>query len=145
MAQHRLYRINSPQVISEVVDGEAIILNFESGCYFSLNESGMIIWDTLKRGNDKPATLIALQQHFGQIPESAASDIDLLINNLLQEQLLVSDADPDSASPALAAEALKPGSKYVAPELAKFNDLQELLLLDPIHDVDESGWPRQAD
>jgi hypothetical protein len=26
--------------------------------------------------------------------------------------------------------------------LQKFTDMQDLLLLDPIHEVDESGWPR---
>ena len=27
----------------------------------------------------------------------------------------------------------------------RFTDMQDLLLLDPIHDVDETGWPVRAD
>jgi hypothetical protein len=27
--------------------------------------------------------------------------------------------------------------------LERYTDMQELLLLDPIHDVDESGWPHR--
>jgi hypothetical protein len=27
--------------------------------------------------------------------------------------------------------------------LQKFTDMQELLLLDPIHEVDERGWPHR--
>jgi hypothetical protein len=35
--------------------------------------------------------------------------------------------------------------KFVSPVLEKFSDLQELLLLDPIHEVDEEGWPHKAE
>ncbi len=30
---------------------------------------------------------------------------------------------------------------YAPPALETYTDMQELLLLDPIHDVDETGWP----
>jgi hypothetical protein len=30
---------------------------------------------------------------------------------------------------------------FVPPSLAKFQDMQDLLLLDPIHETDEPGWP----
>jgi hypothetical protein len=30
---------------------------------------------------------------------------------------------------------------FVAPCLHKYTDMQELLLIDPIHDVDDYGWP----
>jgi hypothetical protein len=28
--------------------------------------------------------------------------------------------------------------------LHKYTDMEELLLLDPIHDVDETGWPNKS-
>ena len=31
--------------------------------------------------------------------------------------------------------------EYSTPVLEKFTDMADLLLLDPIHEVDESGWP----
>jgi len=34
---------------------------------------------------------------------------------------------------------------YKAPELDTYEDMQDLILLDPIHEVDESGWPNVAD
>jgi hypothetical protein len=30
---------------------------------------------------------------------------------------------------------------WQAPELSIYEDMQDLLQLDPIHDVDETGWP----
>ena len=29
--------------------------------------------------------------------------------------------------------------------MEKYDDMQELLLLDPIHEVDEAGWPVKKD
>jgi hypothetical protein len=33
---------------------------------------------------------------------------------------------------------------FTHPQLQKYTDMQELLLLDPIHEVEESGWPATA-
>jgi hypothetical protein len=30
---------------------------------------------------------------------------------------------------------------YKPPAIERFDDLEELLVLDPIHEVDEAGWP----
>ena len=32
---------------------------------------------------------------------------------------------------------------FTNPVLEKFTDMAELLLLDPIHEVDDSGWPNK--
>jgi hypothetical protein len=42
------------------------------------------------------------------------------------------DPEPLTAAAAITA----------APVLEKYTDMQELLLLDPIHDVEEAGWPK---
>ncbi len=33
---------------------------------------------------------------------------------------------------------------YEEPKLGKHTDMQELLLLDPVHEVGETGWPNPA-
>jgi hypothetical protein len=30
---------------------------------------------------------------------------------------------------------------YISPVIETFSDMQEILLLDPVHDVDKAGWP----
>jgi hypothetical protein len=44
------YRVNTPQVSSETIDGEAIIIDFISGAYFSTDKLGAIIWENIKSG-----------------------------------------------------------------------------------------------
>ena len=39
------FEVNSPAVVSEVIDGEAVIMNLKSGNYFSIQNSGAVIWD----------------------------------------------------------------------------------------------------
>jgi hypothetical protein len=65
---------------------------------------------------------------------------------LTAEQLIVPDTLP--APPlngvlekALAQAGGAANGVFTRPVLTKFTDMQDLLLLDPIHDVNSSGWP----
>jgi hypothetical protein len=58
---------------------------------------------------------------------------------LVKEELLeenVSGPGQEPASPLPKGEI-----DFEPPKFAKYNDMQNLLLSDPIHDVDETGWP----
>ena len=60
MKPEETFCINEPGVISEVIEGEAIVLNFESGTYYSLNDSYLALWEGIARGvpaGDLPAHL----------------------------------------------------------------------------------------
>jgi len=39
------YRINAPSVVSQTIDQETIIIHFDSGMYYSANETGAAIWE----------------------------------------------------------------------------------------------------
>jgi hypothetical protein len=34
--------------------------------------------------------------------------------------------------------------QFVPPVLERYDDMEDLLLLDPVHDVDAQGWPQPA-
>jgi hypothetical protein len=130
------FRANSPHVINEVIDGEAVIINLATGDYFSLRGSGAYIWSALTAaaGTDEIAAALAAA---GMPEADAAPAVAGLLEQLLAEGLVVEDADaPVGANPpAPPADALEP------PALEKFTDMQDLILLDPVHEVDERGWP----
>jgi hypothetical protein len=138
------YRVNSPKVIYEVFEGETVIINFDSGAYYSMNETGTQVWELLVRGLpvDRIVETIAAA---GDI-DKAVSDFvtqlrsEDLVTELLDEASRNSDgfADQNAACPACS------GGAWSAPALLKYEDMRDLLLLDPIHDVDETGWPRPA-
>jgi len=68
-----------------------------------------------------------------------------LVNELLAVDLI----RPASAQAGNApiGEMIPVTIAYAPPVLETFSDMQDLLLLDPIHEVDDAGWPmapRQA-
>jgi hypothetical protein len=136
-----MYSINAPHVISEIIDDEVVILNFENGCYYSVNDSGMAVWESIREGLTQEQILADLHRRFRDAGEDAERDLSEILQTLEAEQLIIRVTATRGAEPG---NYEGPAVPYVKPGLEKFTDLQELLLLDPIHDVDESGWPLQA-
>jgi hypothetical protein len=132
------FRVNEPHVISEVIEGEVIILNFEQGSYYSLNESGMAVWQGILDGLGRNDLLRLLARRYDCVEATLERDLSQLLKTLEEEQLIVQNAGPANT---ITMDAEGSRSTYVKPHLDKFTDLQDLLLLDPIHDVDEAGWP----
>jgi hypothetical protein len=139
------FRINSPHVVSETLEGEATIVDLESGTYYALNESGSLIWNELIAGADAQDAAQTLASTYGLGPDEAARAVEQLTGQLAEATLIVPAAsDSNGSQPKRAdqgsTEAAN-GKSYATPQLSTYTDMQELLLLDPIHEVDESGWP----
>lgn len=133
------FSVNEPGVISEVIEGEAIVLNFASGTYYSMNHSLQLLWDGVGRGLDRGQVETLLRERYADAGESLAQDIDAALEQLLLEELLVAADSRASGEDAQTDTVDGEAEAYEAPRLQKYTDLQELLLLDPIHDVDETG------
>ncbi|HAR48554.1 MAG TPA: hypothetical protein DCR81_00210 [Smithella sp.] len=72
--------------------------------------------------------------------------VNLFLNQLQQEELVIVIDDKLTDSPLpqnWKNQIMTNGSKTVfnAPVLNKYTDMQDLLILDPIHEVDATGWP----
>jgi len=138
------FRVNTPTVTHETIDGEAVIINLDSGNYYSLVDAGSLIWALVDRGASASEVHELLQQSY----QGDATDIDRGVQELLaqlqQENLIVPVDEAAAADLAGVLPSTNGHEKpsFNAPSLNKFSDMQELLLLDPIHDVDEAGWPK---
>ena len=44
------YRINEPTIIHELIDGEVLAINNDSGAYYSIRGSGADVWQALGAG-----------------------------------------------------------------------------------------------
>jgi hypothetical protein len=138
------FRVNTPTVTHETIDGEAVIINLDSGNYYSLIEVGSFIWGLVEKG----ASANEVQNLLLQTYQGDATDIDRgvqeLLAQLLQENLIV----PVDGSRTVDLNQELPSNNghekplFNSPTLHKYSDMQELLLLDPIHDVDDAGWPK---
>jgi hypothetical protein len=140
------YRINSPHVVAETLDGEATIVDLESGTYYALNESGSFIWERLTCGSEPAEVAGGLASTYELDPGRATEAVEALLVELSGHGLIVpaQNGASNGSTPAALNGAPAGGGGYAAPQLSTYTDMQELLLLDPIHEVDESGWPSQA-
>lgn len=136
------YMINKKFVVYEQMDAELTVINLQKGYYFIGKDSAIDIFLSLENAqtiNDivgQMMTLYSVQE--GIVREEVASLVDSwLKNDLISE---VDDASQNLiAEPSPIAE-LKP---WTQPIFIAFDDIRDLLLLDPIHatDLDEQGWP----
>jgi hypothetical protein len=132
------FKVNGPDVIAESIDGEVIIINLNSGAYYSSLGSGGAVWAALASNHSVDETIDLLAGRYGEPRETVERGIAAFVTQLLDEGLLIESGE---ARPVDGIE-LGTGGAFETPVLSKYTDMQELLLLDPIHDVDPSvGWP----
>lgn len=139
MTRANSFKINAPDVVSETIDGETVIINLYKGLYYNLNPIGSFIWTLVEAGVPKDEILQSLKQNYSHLNDEDEAGVAQLFDRLLAEELIV-EAEPTApaTTPVLPAPA-----SFEAPVLFKYADMQDLLALDPIHDVDETGWPNQ--
>jgi hypothetical protein len=133
------FQINAPGVVAEVIDGEAVIMNLASGHYFSAQGVGAWVWQQLEAGTPVHDVVDTLTTHFAAPPATIQPAIDTFVAALLEHDLLVERRDDTGAPSAVVTSELP--AEWRAPSLGVFTDMEDLLLLDPIHDVSEAGWP----
>jgi hypothetical protein len=134
------FRVNVPDVVFEAFDEEIVLVNLDTGNYYSVRGSGPEIWLALARGESAEQVTRSLQTRYAGDPETIHASVTAFADELVAAKLLVADGEA-SAAVALAPVSAGDRPPFVAPALETYSDMQDLLLLDPIHDVDQAGWP----
>lgn len=138
----KVYKIDETKVISETFeDGETIIIDLSTGDYYSVNKTAAIIWNQIKSDNGVQKILQFFLNSYNAnaklIEQSILDIIDFLIkNNLIFESN--SNNSVDILEKIVNNNEKKP---FIIPEIEKFDDMKKALLADPVHDVNEDGWP----
>jgi hypothetical protein len=133
------YRLSpSPNVSARSFGDEVIAANFVKGVYYSLLGSAAQIWEGLVAGTPVDKVIAEVSALTDADAAEFAAATRSLIEALLAEQLIVPapGAEASAWTPAAGAEG-----PYGLPVLERFTDMEDLLLLDPVHDVEEMGWP----
>ena len=138
------FQINSPHIAHETIDNEAIIVNLNSGAYYSLRDIGATLWNLLTSEPSTAEIIQHLVHTYEGDPGQIASETQRFLNELLEEDLLQCTDRRSAAADERAFPAPDQSDKpaFISPQLEKFTDMADLLLLDPIHEVDQTaGWP----
>jgi hypothetical protein len=139
-------RVNAPKVIHEIIDGEAVIIDFDTGNYYSLDRVGTEIWSLIERSATVGDIRDNLCGRYAGRREEIERAVEEFVEELQRENLVVRNATEGTLGRASTetppqGEPFGGRAVFEPPVLYKYDDMQELLLLDPIHEVDETGWP----
>jgi hypothetical protein len=135
------FRINSPRVIWETVEGEVLLIDLGNGNYYSLRGTGAVIWHAVERGAQVSEIAVLLGRTYDGENELTMA-LTRFLEEIVAEELVVPMPSDGEATTALT-EAAVSGGPFETPLLEKYTDMQDLVLLDPVHDVEQAeGWPR---
>jgi hypothetical protein len=146
MPIHNRFRVNTPQVTHETLDGEVVIINLDTGIYYSTNGIGAAIWRLLDTGVSVEQIVSTMTKCYTGDPQEIETEVKTLVDKFQQESLIVADDGAQTAATNGTVAAFKEAAElppFASPILQKYSDMEDLLLLDPIHDVDETGWPNK--
>ena len=132
------YKIDSKNISWERVDDEVIAIQLETGRYYNLLSTSAEIWSLLAEGT----TIESLSRTFSKLfpgNESILIEIESFIQECTKAKLLLNDQEIKTE--LIDHKILTSLDTWVTPQLIEYSDLQDLILVDPIHDVKESGWP----
>ena len=129
-----------PWMTHERLDDQVMMINLETGAYFALERPAADCWTALTAGAGFDGIVAEVVAQFDVPQPQAEVDVEVFLATLLAEGIVRRSTDlPAEATPERAAPAER--LAYRPPQIEKHDDLEELLLLDPIHDVGPEGWP----
>lgn len=123
--------INSTNVAAKVIDGEAILINLDTGAYYSMDNVGSRIWSLIESQRSVDDIVGSVAAEYEVSRETVHADVQRVIAELIAEDLII-ELDDASAKGQGGDEATGPtGQDYQAPMLNAYHDMSALLALDP--------------
>lgn len=137
------YVLNEVKMFTDITDGIAIIINSETGIYYGLNAFATNVYENIVRG----ASIEDIKEELKNInPENKTllDNFEAFIKAMAEKEILILSSEDKNETVQIDKNSAKEDNFIL--ELKEYNDAQELLLADPIHEVkDETGWTPEKD
>lgn len=134
------YQIATRGVSFDHFEDETVAVNLPRGNYYSLRFTADFIFRRLVSVSNAEQLAEALTHAYVIDFEEALTVAERFIDRLLEEELLKETTE--QAGIMTIQEVKK--KEFTLPVLEVFDDMQEMLVLDPVHDVDSTqGWPQK--
>lgn len=132
------YVLNSSEISLERLNGEVVIISFNSGNYYSCVGSAADILSLVSKEVDRTLwkDIICSKYKINDLP---VVDIELFIEECLKENIVLLVNSKLEGMSDLPDDFTRSG--WNTPTLKIYKDFQDLLLVDPIHDSSLTGWP----
>src|SRR5262249_16463389 len=111
----------------------------KSGNYYSSDKVGAVVWGWIEAGKSTSEIAKLALERYDVAPAALETALTTFFERLVTEELV---RETPAANGVAALSGQSGQDRFIVPELNSYTDMQDLLLLDPIHDVDEVGWPK---
>lgn len=133
------YEVCTPTIAHQCIGGEVVIVDLRSGYYYSLLGASAEVWMLLDSGAAISEIATVVAERYQLTADEVAPPVSQLVAELMQDGLIRASSavfySPISLPPLVTK------APFAKLELGRFTDMRDLILLDPIHEVDEGGWP----
>jgi hypothetical protein len=134
--------VSRPEVVGSVVDGEVVAINLETGSYYNIAGAGTDVWAAVERPASVDDVTAQLARRYDAPVDEIAPAVTRFVEELLAEGLIrPAENDAARSEPTPDDRPSHGQARFSPPVLEKFTDMEDLLLVDPVHDVTERGWP----
>jgi len=143
----RRLTVPTARVAADTVEGEAVIINLDTGAYYTTEGTGCDAWQLLASGRTFGEVVAALEARYDAEDGAIAAYVDLLVETFLAEGLMLvleSDEPPPVEGAPDDLPAPEPRQPFEPADFISYHDMKGLLLLDPVHEVDAEGWAHAA-
>jgi len=136
------FEVSRPEVVGSVVDGEVVAINLDTGSYYNISGAGTDVWRAVEQAASAQEVAARLAHRFGVRVDEIVASVTTFMEELLTEGL-IRPAGPGAAGtePTAGDVSSEGHASFSPPVLEKFTDMEDLLLVDPVHDVTDRGWP----
>jgi len=131
------YEVADKNIISKLFDNELTLINLANGQYFAAGGSAVDFWELAAVGAAPETVVEAIVTRYDASADVVRADIDRVAELFIQNGLIKTAAAKAININLPPPAAVKP---WKAGWLEVYGDMKDLLLLDPIHDV-EQEWP----
>ncbi len=135
-----MYKRN-PDLFADITGSQVIFIDMENGMFYLLPLFASLILRFLLNGKDL-SEIKDIFSKFPEIPSDYENRIDNVFDNLIKYQLIVESKEHDNIDTVIINDLTYQDlqEEDFDYEITPSNDVQKLLLDDPIHDVSLDGW-----
>ena len=148
MSLSNYYQINLSSVVYEMFDTEVVIINLDNGNYFSFEGVGPEIWKLINKYFTVGEIIDWIRVRYDL---NSVDDIVQVVTQCIAElkkENLIIDGDPEKENniqQTVDQEDTPDPNIFNPPLLTKYTDMNDFLLVDPIHEIDYEKFPDSKD
>jgi hypothetical protein len=137
-----MYALNQDKIFIDESDDQVIAINFATGIYYSFDKLSSAVVNDLINGTAPDSILTGLRC-LDNCPDDIEDRLSGFIKKLQEIELIVAATENSGTSQHVYANTITDdGYEFT---FDKFEDVADLLLVDPIHEINaDLGWPAKS-